>query len=110
MDAISIQYQQAAQNQLNHIEAVAQAFQNKCQELKDATEQKINALDHNAPDFTDKSNHLKVELKDTLNIVLTQLKKELNRSFGIGIVELEDIYHQKEIQSMKKLEQEILAL
>lgn len=110
MDEISLKYQQTAQNQLNHIEDVARAFQQKCQELKDEAEQKINALDPNSPDLQDKTNHLKLELKEALNTVLAQLEHELKRSFGIGLLELEDIYHQKELQSMKTLEQEILAL
>jgi hypothetical protein len=38
------------------------------------------------------------------------MEMELKRSFGIGLIELEEIYHQKELASIKKIEQEILAL
>ena len=110
MDEISQKYALAAQGQLSHIENVSQAFQQKCQELKDQTEQKINSLDKNSLDFNNQANLLKLNLKENLNTVLTQLEKELKRSFGIGILELEEIYHQKEIHSLQKLEQEILAL
>ena len=110
MDEISQQYATAAQGQLSHIENVSRAFQQKCQELKDQTEQEINALDKDSPDLQIKTNQLKLTLKENLQTVLTQLERELKRSFGIGIVELEKIYHQKELRSMKILEQEILAL
>lgn len=110
MDPISQKYQQAAQRQLNHIEAVGEAFRQQCQKLKDETEAKIAALDKNAPDFLEKSNHLKLNLKDNLQKVLTEMELELKRSFGIGLLELEEIYHQKELVGIKKLEQEILAL
>jgi len=110
MDEITQQYQQAAQAQLQHIEEVARAFQNKCLELKNEAEQKISALDKNSPQYKGESGKIKLKLKDDLATVLVKMERELKRSFGIGLIELENIYHQREIQSIIKLEEQILAL
>lgn len=110
MDEISLKYQQAAQQQLGHIEAVGEAFRQECQKLKDQTEAEIAKLNPQAANFHEQSSRLKLALKDNLQKVLQQMEMELRRSFGVGLIELEEIYHQKELASIKKIEQEILAL
>lgn len=107
MDQITEQYNQAAQKQFSYIEAISQAFRTQCEKLKNETEQQIATLDQTKPESTDQANHLKLKLKRDLKIVLDQYEKELRRSFGIGLTELESIYCQKGFQRMAEIEKEI---
>lgn len=110
MDEISTKYQQAAQNQLSHIEAVSQAFYQQCELLKSDTEKAIAALDKSQPTVVDQENRLKLKLKQNLQMVLDQYEKELKNKFLIGLTELEEIYRQKELQKMDEIEKQILAI
>lgn len=112
MDQLTINYNQAAQKQLQHIELVSQAFKDQCQKLKNEAEQRIAGIDKTLPpaQAQDLENRYKLKLKQDLKQVLNEYEKELNRSFGIGLVELENIYRQKEIERMAELEKEILAM
>jgi hypothetical protein len=110
MDELSAKYQQAAQNQLNHIEAVSKAFYQQCELLKNTTEQAISALDKSQPAAQDQENRLKLKLKKDLQMVLAQYEKELKNKFLIGLTDLEEIYRQKELQKMDEIEKQILAI
>jgi hypothetical protein len=112
MDQITIAYNQSAQKQLQHIEYVSQAFRQQCEKLKNETEQRIAAIDKTQPAATvqDLENRFKLKLKQDLKQVLNEYEKELHRSFGIGLVELEKIYRQKEMERMAQMEKEILAM
>jgi len=110
MDPISDQYNQESQKQLSYIETVGQAFYSQCEKLKNEAEKQIAALNPADTNRQDQENRIKLKLKQDLKLVLDQFEKELLRSFGIGLVELEKIYHQKEINKLGELEKEILAL
>lgn len=109
MDPINEKYKEAAQNQLQHIDNVAAAFRQKCEELKNSTEQQIAALDPKTPELTNQINMLKLKLKQDLDVVVSQFEKEMKRSFNMGLVSLEDIYHQKELMRLAEIEREVLT-
>jgi hypothetical protein len=108
MDSVSQKYQAASQQEMDYIEKVTQAFSNKCEELKTQTEQKIAALDTKDPDFKNKENQLKLELKRALDKMVDEYEKEVKKSFRLSIVGLEEIYHQKELMRLQEIEKEIL--
>ncbi len=110
MDEISLQYQQEAQKQTQHMEAVIEAFYKQCDFLKNEAEKAIAALDTALPDRQNQENRIKLKLKKDLQTVLEQFEKELKRSFGLGLVDLENIYHKKEVQKMAEIELEISKL
>lgn len=110
MDQITENYNQAAQKQFQHIEAVSLAFRSQCEKLKVETEQKIAALDQTKPESKDLENHLKLDLKRNLKIVLDQYEKELRRSFGVSLSEMENIYRLKEEQRLDEIDKEIAAM
>jgi hypothetical protein len=110
MDEITLKYQQTAQNQLSHIEAVSQAFYQQCELLKNTAEKDIAALDKNLPDSREQENRIKLKLKQDLTMVLGQYEKELKSKFLIGLTDLEEIYRLKELNRMKELEKLILTI
>ncbi len=110
MDQITEKYNQAAQKQMNHIEAVSQAFQQQCSKLKDETEKLIATIDQTQPNAKELEGRYKVKLKRDLKQVLTEYEKELRRSFGESLNEMEVIYRQKEAQRIGEIEQEILSM
>jgi predicted metal-dependent hydrolase len=110
MDKITEQYSQAAQKQLQQLELVSQAFRQQCEKLKIETEQRIATIDRTKTQAQDLENRYKLKLKQDLQQVLNEYEKELQRNFGIGLIELENIYRQKEMQRLQEIEQEILAM
>ncbi|MCC7432419.1 hypothetical protein IT412_02740 [Candidatus Peregrinibacteria bacterium] len=110
MDQITEKYQSTAQQQLDHSEAVFQAFQNKCNELKALIEKEISALDKTKPDYQNQVNLLKLKLKQDLDLVVKQFEKEIKRSFGKNLEALELIYKEKEKMRLQEIEQAVLTM
>ena len=67
-------------------------------------------MDHKDPDLKDKENHLKLDLKRALDTMIEQFEAELKGSFRQSIVNLEGIYHQKELMRLKEIDQEIINM
>jgi hypothetical protein len=110
MDEISNKYKAEAQNQLNWIAESSATFNAACKKLKDATEQKILEIDKIDPIREDKTNRLKLKLKQDLAKLLVQFEKDQKNSFLDGIIKLEDIYHEKEKRRMKEIEEELISM
>ena len=108
MDSISQKYQEESQKQLVQIEQATVSLHQKCDELRIATEQKIASLNQQDADYQNKVNLLKLQLKRDLDTLIEQYEHDLKNNFRSGIVNLEDIYHEKEISRLKELEQEVL--
>ncbi|MGL5831376.1 MAG: hypothetical protein ACRCZE_04485 [Candidatus Altimarinota bacterium] len=100
MDKITEQYQQEANKQFNYIDLVSQAFQKKCQQLKEQAEAALAKIPAEAKD---QQNLIKLQLRKDLNQVLSEFEKEMRRSFGNNLMALEAIYHQKELIDMEQL-------
>lgn len=100
MDKITEQYQQEAGKQLKYIEVVSQAFQQKCQQLKEQAEAALIKI---PAENKDQQNQIKLQLKKDLNQTLSEFEKEMRRSFGSNIQALEAIYHQKELLDIEQL-------
>lgn len=100
MDKITEQYQQEAGKQFKYIDAVSQAFQRRCQQLKEQAEYALGKIPAEAKD---QQNQIKLQLKKDLNQTLSEFEKEMRRSFGSNILALEAIYHQKELVDMEQL-------
>jgi hypothetical protein len=110
MDQLTAKYTATAQAQLDHSEAVFQAFQKRCLELKTATENSINTLDKNLSDYQNQVNLLKLKLKQDLDVIVEQFEKEIKRSFGKNLEALEQIYKEKEVQRLQEIEQAVLTM
>lgn len=110
MDQITQDYNQTSQKIIQHIEAVSKAFRDQCEKLKITAEKTIAALSPSAPNRQDQENQIKLKLKRDLQQVLTEYEKELKRSFGLSLTELETIYHRKEIERLADIERAILAM
>lgn len=107
MDNLIQQYQMKAQEQLNYAEQLYTAFKGQCDKLQLETEKQLDALDKNAGDFNDKSTQIKYKLKLDLDLTLKQFEKELRKSFGKNVDDLEKIYRIKENERLEQIEKEI---
>lgn len=110
MDSIITAYTQKAQDQLARIEKISQAFEQQCTKLKLETEERIGKIDPKNPAAKDLENRQKLKLKQDLQQALTDYEKALRQDFGLGLIELEKIYHQKELQKMQEIEAAILTM
>jgi hypothetical protein len=104
MDKITEQYQQEANKQLQYIEAVSQAFQQRCQQLKESAEAALSKIPAEA---IAQQNNIKLQLKKDLNQTLSEFEKEMRRSFGNNLLALEAIYHQKELLDIEQLTRQL---
>ncbi|MCC6643939.1 hypothetical protein IT411_04275 [Candidatus Peregrinibacteria bacterium] len=107
---LTTQYQQTAQKQLDYVDAVSKAFEQKCNELKSNCEKSISALDSKSPTRMEQETNLKMQLKTDLQTVLQQYETEIRKSFSHNLDDLENIYREKEKERIAEIEKMILTL
>jgi hypothetical protein len=96
-------YQQQIQKYLDYIRVVSEACQKRCDELRMEAEKKIAALNGNN---SDEELKIKIQLKKDLDQMIEEFDKEMRKSFGNSLVTLEEIYRQKELLYLNKIEEQ----
>jgi phenylalanyl-tRNA synthetase alpha subunit len=104
MPTLNEQYNQAAEEQKNHLMQIQSAFNQHCAEITEQAKLKLSQI----PESDTENRQIIIEeQKQKLAETLLQLKKEINLSGNKTRKQLEQIHAQRELQKLQDLEQAI---
>lgn len=104
MATIDEQYQQLINEQRGYLNKLQEAFNTHCDQITKEAEDKIANIPKTDPESQKK---ILITQKTGLDNALNEFKRELNNSTGKTRKKLEELYTQKELEKLEKLEAQI---